>query len=635
MRPRKILRIAWWEVTKSAGTVNRFTVATVLVGAVLAAAVGPSVVAGGVDLDRGIYRVHVDDDSRYAPVVEENSQFAVVEDADSADVVLAGGTVVYDRSDRKSRAAAAEFRDAVQRYNDRELRREDNQSAAFPVNVSLVYQSRGGDLGGATVDEGTAGGAGGDGAGTDGDADGDGAGGGTATDSSDGAGDGGDGTDGGGGDGTTAGGADGDGGDGTAADGTSGDAGGGAPDVGGRSAGGGLFGGTSQGSPSDIEPPFPFGSLVLAFVFVVPMNFVIQAYGSSIMEERLNRRGELLLVSPVSPKEIVAGKTLPYLGALCAVEAAITVAIHEGQVGIDQGLLSFLAIVPVVLMFLAFTFVAGMFARSFKELSFVTVSLSVTLTAYVFVPAIFTEITPIALISPLTVVVRDLEGLATTAPQFLFSTGPFLASSAVLFALGTGIYREEDMFTQRPVPLKALDAVASRIAGKRSILFLPILLMPFVIVAELLLVASLFALQGLDVTVVILLLGIAVVEELAKGVGAFAGYADDAFDRSAKTALVLGALSGLGFFLGEKLLLVVQVVGLQSVDIGSDAFPAAQQVDPATAAVLLLAPLALHVVTAAVSTLGARRGTRAWAGGLVLAVLIHLAYNLGVITYVA
>ena len=32
MRPRKVLRIARWEVTKSAGTVNKFTVGVVLVG---------------------------------------------------------------------------------------------------------------------------------------------------------------------------------------------------------------------------------------------------------------------------------------------------------------------------------------------------------------------------------------------------------------------------------------------------------------------------------------------------------------------------------------------------------------------------------------------------------------------------
>jgi len=617
VRPRTVLRIARWEVTKSAGTVNRFTIATVLVGAILAAVVGPSVVAGGVDLDRGIYRVHVDDDSEYAPIVAENSQFARVDDPDQADVVIVNDRVLWDPDDRKSRAAAAEFRDAVEAYNDRELRREDNQSAAFPVNVSLSYERRSGSLETVGVDDGGAGGTDGGAGGTDGsDAD-------TGTDGGD------DRTDGGadGDDGGTDGDADGDGSDGDDSE--------AAPDVGGRSTGGGLFGGTSQGSPSDIDPPFPFTSLVLAFVFVVPMNFVIQAYGSSIMEERINRRGELLLVSPVSRHEIVAGKTLPYFGALFVVESVIAVAVHGWSIGPERGLLSIAAILPVVLVFLAFTFVAGMFARSFKELSFVTVSLSVFLTSYVFVPAIFTEITPIALISPLTIIVRDLEGLATTAPQYVFSTGPFYASAAVLFALGIGIYREEDMFTQRPVPLKALDAIASRIAGYRSIFFLPILLLPFVLVAELLLVASLFALQGLDVTLLLLLAGIAVVEELAKGVGAFAAYAESTFDRSARTALLLGGLAGLGFFVGEKLFLVVQIVGLQNVAVGADAFPQAQSVDPTLAAALLLGPLALHVVTATVSTLGARESTRSWLAAMSVAVVVHVVYNLTVVTYVA
>ncbi len=59
------------------------------------------------------------------------------------------------------------------------------------------------------------------------------------------------------------------------------------------------------------------------------------------------------------------------------------------------------------------TFVGAMFARSFKELTFVTVAVSVFLTAYTFVPAIFTQVTPIALISPLTLVVRDLTGQAS------------------------------------------------------------------------------------------------------------------------------------------------------------------------------------------------------------------------------
>jgi hypothetical protein len=49
----------------------------------------------------------------------------------------------------------------------------------------------------------------------------------------------------------------------------------------------------------------------------------------------------------------------------------------------------------------------------------------------------------------------------------------------------------------------------------------------------------------------------------------------------------------------------------------------------------LLAPLALHVVTAGLSSLGATEGKPGWLLGLATAVLVHLAYNMGVVTYVA
>jgi len=69
-----------------------------------------------------------------------------------------------------------------------------------------------------------------------------------------------------------------------------------------------AFGADTVGSPGSISPPFPFVSLLLAFVFLVPMNFLIQAYGSSVLDERTNRRGSPLLVTPLSPVDIVAGR---------------------------------------------------------------------------------------------------------------------------------------------------------------------------------------------------------------------------------------------------------------------------------------------------------------------------------------
>ncbi|OYR84317.1 PrsW family intramembrane metalloprotease, partial [Halorubrum distributum] len=211
---------------------------------------------------------------------------------DAADV----DEVVVRASDtQKGEAAAASVREAVASHNERLMRAEPNQTAAFPVVVMLRYVGRttgvddGATLGGSNE--------GSDGGSTDG------------SDAGTGGGD--DGSD--GGDGTSGG----EGGDST---GDAGSVGSGADsdDDGGfavPSIGGAAFGANTVGSPGSLTPPFPFTSLLLAFVFLVPMNFLIQAYGSSILDERTNRRGEPLLVTPLSPAEIVAGKTLPYAAA--------------------------------------------------------------------------------------------------------------------------------------------------------------------------------------------------------------------------------------------------------------------------------------------------------------------------------
>ncbi|PSQ20066.1 PrsW family intramembrane metalloprotease [Halobacteriales archaeon QS_8_69_26] len=589
--PRKVARIARWELTETAGQVKGRTLVLALVGAMLALLVGPAVLSGGVTVDEGIYRVGVDERSRYHNVVEDDPKFVAVDVPDDALAdgempesvdVLVRGTLVVHRSTPKGRAAYSAFRRSIQAHNDRAMQaaaeRGSDPAAAFPVDVSVRFRSR------VTVREVPGGGTGGGG--------------------------GGDGGNGGGGGGGNGGG-----------DGGGGGGGGplGIPNLGGGNAE------ASEGTPSSIQPPFPFGSLVLAFLFIVPMNFVIQAYGSTIMDERINRRGELLLVSPVSRGDIIAGKTLPYFGTLLAISVGTAVLIGGGP-------LSVAAVVPIAALFLAATFVGAMFARSFKELTFVTLTISVFLTSYAFVPAIFTEITPIALISPLTLVVRDLQNTGVTLGEYAFSTGPFYLATTVLFALGAGVYREEDMFTQRSVRLKALDALAARIRRKRSVVLLSALSIPFVFVAELLAVALLFALP-LQLSVPVLIVIIAGIEEVAKSAHLYAGFEHARFDRTDRVAVVVGSLSGVGFFLGEKGMIVAQVVGLPSLALGGAVVPEAAVGGP-TAAALLLAPLLLHATTATISAFGARRGPRAYAVALVCAVVVHAAYNLGTLAVV-
>ena len=632
-RLRRVARIARWELGQSTSSYNRRTLAVIAVLVVVVASVGTSAVALGVaspSPNTDIYRVGVADNSPYNAVIDDHASLTARPPDRTAlttgeiDLLIGAvrqptagpgtrsPTLLVEPADgEKGDAALTAFRSAVQSYNDRAMALEPNRTAAYPVVVELQYipQSTLGpaaptNAGNLTGDDTPGDDADGD-DGTDTDA--------NATDAN----------------GTTSdvdgGPANGGGDNATGTDSTDSDAPPVADDGGGSLLDRALFGGGTSGSPAEIQPPFPFGSLLLAFLFLVPMNFVIQSYGSSILNERISRRGELLLVAPVERLDIVAGKTLPYAAIAVATTAIIAAAI-------GGSLLSVAAVVPIAMTFLAATFLGAMFARSFKELTFVTITITVFLTSYVFIPSIFTNVTPIALISPLTLVVMELQGEAVSLGSYLFSTGPFYTSTAVLFLLGTGVYREEDMFSQKPVPLKFLDALDARLSGIRSVGVLTALFLPFVFIAELLAIAVLFVLP-IEVSIPLILVVIAAVEEVAKSIHVFAGFESDRFDRSVRTALVLGIASGIGFFVAEKFTVVAQLVGLPGLQLGEAALqPAGIGITPSTSLLLLAGPLVLHTVTAGVAALGARKKLRWYLVSLVAATAIHAAYNFGVVT---
>ncbi|MDH5020854.1 ABC transporter permease family protein [Halobacterium rubrum] len=586
MKARNVLRVARWETTRSAGDIDRETAVAFVVVLLALAAIVPALVTMGPTPGEGIYRVGVTEDSQYADVVASDPQLVAVDPGADADVVVTDTTITYDDT-AKGRAALSTLRSATVGYNDFLMRQEPDQNAAFPVVVSLTYRPQSIDVTGTQTGD--------DATDDDDDLDGSEGGAGAGTGGDDGQQAGGDG----GGDGVA-------GGDDIPATG------------GGLS---GLLGQAQSGTPSSISPPFPLQSLVFAFAFLLPLNIVIQAYGSSVLAERINRRGEPMLVAPISRGDIVAGKTLPYLLGALALISAIAAATGASALAV-------LAVAPLAALFLAATFFGAMLARSYKELTFVTVTVSVALTAYAFVPAVFAEVHPIAAISPLTVVVDSITGDGVTAGQFVLSTVPPGLAAFVLFGLGTGVYREEDMFTQLPIPSKLLDALAAPLTTRWRAGLWTALFLPFVFVAELFAVAVLFV-APVSISIPLLLGTVAVIEEVAKSIHVFAGFERGQYDRTFRNALVVGAASGVGFFLAEKLLLVTQLVGLPELDVAQAAF--SPELLGASPGLLLVAPLALHVVTAAVSAVGAARSRLAYLGTLALAIVLHVAYNLAVV----
>ncbi len=581
MRPRKLLRIARWEVEKNAGELDRRSLALVVAVFALVAVVVPFVAVGGVGLDDGLYQVAVNESSPYHEVLTNDSTFVVTGGTagvsasdDAVDLVVReteNRTVLRRADDRKGEAALEAFENTVRRFNDRRLRTAANQTAAFPIEVVLDFQQR------STVAEEL-----------DSESD-------NGSDTNTSAGN------------TT---------DTTDDDGALGEFG--AP----------LANDAVSGSPSEIDPPFPFQSLVLALLFIIPLNFVIQAYGGTILSERVNRRGELLLVSPVSRFDIIGGKTLPYFLGAVAVEAALAVGLFAVVRGEPGGLVSVAALAPLVVLFLGLTFLGAMFARSFKELTFVTLAITVVLIAYAFVPAIFTDLNEIALVSPLTLVVRNLQAEAISAQQFLFSTTPPALVGVFCFLLGGSLYREEDMFTQRSVSGRVLDSLAGPITRPWHVGAMTAALIPLVFVLQLLVTVLLFAVG--DQSLVVLLAVVVVTEELAKSLHIYAAYERGRFERAPLVALALGAVSGTGFFLAEKTALVAQLAGLPELPTGQTGLLGGVFAGPAVL-LLLLAPLALHVVTAAISALGASQNRRRYLAAVLVAMAVHLAYNIAVV----
>ncbi len=583
--------IALAEVRRSGGAFDWRTRVVLAAMAIAAGAIGPWLSGhGGLDFDRGIYRVAVSEGSPLLPAVLDDAAFAVrvVSDprvevaAGRADVGISGDRVAAASSE-KGEAALAALRQAAKDFSYRRLLAERDSAAAFPVRVELefVRQDRPGP---ASADGGAPS---------------------IARDAAPPR--------------ST---------DGTAAGGGGGEA---APDAAlppsSRSGFSLLPPERSIHTPETLAPPFPFRSLVLAYAFLVPMNFVVQVYAGSSIAERIGRTGEALLASPARPWEIIVGKALPYFVLMIAVSGAVAA-------WIGGGWLSVLAVAPLALAFLALEFVAAMFARSFRELTFLSVFASVLLTIYAFLPAVFTDVHPVALVSPVSLVVMDLRGASPTVGEILYATVPLTLVSVTLYVLGAALYREEDLFHQKRVGSKAVDALARQVRGVGSGFRLAFLLIPFVFVAELLLVTFLFA-WPVRVGVIGALLVVALVEEAFKAAPSYAALRRGLV--SPRRALAFGALAGLGFFAAEKGFLLASLAGLFDVPAGAAVFgvggaPAA--IPLWGVALLLLAPLALHVATASATALGARSGGRRFALAFAAAVGVHAAYNYAIVAIV-
>ncbi len=365
--------------------------------------------------------------------------------------------------------------------------------------------------------------------------------------------------------------------------------------------------------PGDITPPFPLTSVLVSFMFVAPMFFISQLYSSSIMDERISRKGVMLLASPIRGYEIVAGKTLPYFTVLLLFSVVSALILGGDAIVV-------LVMTPVILIFLSTAFLSSILARNFRELTMMLVFFSVVLGSFLFIPTAFVNIHEYSTISPLTLVVTLLEGDAVTLDNLAFASVPLLFASLLIYLFGTLLMNEEGLLVKVDAFEKVLDSVGRLLYylghWQVGVLVIGMLVVPFVFLGQLFLLVIFFNMMTVSPMLVIgISMAVSVmVEEWAKVLAPLV-----LLKKGCRYSILLGMLSGIGYFLGEKGLLLLALSSVVEGGLGELLFVGTGY--------LLVVPLLIHVIGAVVSSKGIAYGiSPKWA--VAAACVVHFIMNL-------
>jgi ABC-type Na+ efflux pump permease subunit len=368
-------------------------------------------------------------------------------------------------------------------------------------------------------------------------------------------------------------------------------------------------------TPSQLSPPLPFDSIVLVFVFIFPLYFTSQFFMMSIMNERIERKGEVLLSTPIRASSIILGKALPYFIGMVAICTGLTLYLKAPLVII-------LPLIPIIFFFLANALLIGMLSRSFKELSFISIFFSTVATSYLFFPSIFANVHVISLISPLTLIVLSIQGSAWTITDYLYSTSLFWLTGAVLFYIAAKNFKEERLFSEKPLVTRVREFLSEILPAKypfTSLFLLSGFSIPFVFMVQMMCLVLFFNLP-MPYSLVFLLLFAALIEEFAKGIGIYTIYSRNSAFFSWKNLIIASGVTAIGFLVGEKLLLFVTLAQISDSVFGSILFLSLGS---------LWLPLLLHFAGVLIVASCLKLGGKKWfVPGLLIAMVVHCLYNL-------
>lgn len=366
--------------------------------------------------------------------------------------------------------------------------------------------------------------------------------------------------------------------------------------------------------PSLSPPVLPMARVILVFSFILPVLLVAVFFASSFTEERVNRRLVVLLSTPVSSFQVITGKMLPYLVYSLVVITLLTL-LMGGNI-----LLSLAIYTPVILLIFSAYMIVALMYRTFKDLTLFSVLVVSAIMTYLVIPALLTGVSNLSYISPLTLAVEMYQGDTFGLREYFLATTPLYLIFVQTIFIGTRIFNEEYLMGFKPLHTKIAEAVNLAVNKNHvniSAFLSNFFLLPPVFIAQLILIILVQNVPA-PASLWILVIISAVTEELAKSAVVFVLLKSKKI-KTRPEVLRLSALSGAGFFTGEKLLLLLSLAVLADSDYISAVFSGG----------LWIFPFFLHIAATSVVGLITRRlGTRYYLLAVIIGSLIHAAYNL-------
>jgi len=365
--------------------------------------------------------------------------------------------------------------------------------------------------------------------------------------------------------------------------------------------------------PSLTPPPLPFAQVLVAMIYILPITFISIFFTSSFMDEKINRRLTVLLSAPVTPFQIILGKMLPY--AIFALSAVVLIAVLTKE----NVLLALAIFVPTTLFIFAIYLMVPLFYRTFKDTTFIAMLVTTLTTAYLVAPAMFTDVSDISYISPLTLAVKIYRNEPFGWREYLFPSLPMAAIFGFAMFAGTRLLNEEFLMGYKPITRKITDAVYLLMAHIKPSLSVPLwslLVTPIVYMAQIIFLAFASNLP-LGMILMATLTASAFMEEMAKSIGIVV-LTDHGVVKSYRDILALSFLSALGFLAGEKLLVFLSISMVSQASISAVLFGQG---------LLLFVPLIAHFIFTTLVTLLKTKAKTPYLVALMIGTLLHLLYN--------